>query len=648
MTRFPLRAQQCAIVFLLAFVTAITSPLLASTAAHSSLIVLLDSSGSMKKTDPGRLRVEAFQLLLALAKDGDRLALCEFGSGARDLSSGFVDVTTASRATLAADAASCGDGDANTDVVAALLHAGDLISKLSADERRAYPPVVLFLTDGRDDVPGVRSGRDGEIAAAAKSISEAGAKIYGLGLSRDADRNLFRLLETTSGGETFYAESSTDLLEGFFALSRAIAGRWLIAEMPANGAEIAVDVPQWATGLTVAWFSTSGAASGDLVVNDVAPSMKRPLYQFVSTSASGGSRFVVRVPRGPGKLVVDAQGELLLRADLPAAVVCGLPFAATVQIMWAQGAQLGAPLFLQRATSQLHVARAGIAGVNCELYDDGGHGDKAPRDGMFGANILVSTEGATTYELKTGAPFSPALSASGSLMVLAEPVRVRTQGFVPRLIGATLGRSAVITVENLTDVPFSVSLSEDGNAAPGAAAALLKPRGAATITLVTKPGLLAVRRVPASLHIGDLNRPVWTGGIALLPAGALPGVVLAALAALGLSFTFPRRTSRGFRLGINFLKSGESEPRVEMVAVRSDGYPDFVEIPAPFDHAVRILPISGVWRKGAYLSPADGVSIEFAKRRPPLSSKGYRIKNGSSWSVRAESSRATYTFYSKR
>jgi hypothetical protein len=154
--------------------------------------------------------------------------------------------------------------------------------------------------------------------------------------------------------------------------------------------------------------------------------------------------------------------------------------------------------------------------------------------------------------------------------------------------------------------------------------------------------------VSASFHVGDLTRPVWSGDLTLLPAGALPGAVVAILVALGLSFYFPRRTTQGFRLSINYQSAGESDPRVELVAVQPNGYPEFTGIPAPFDRAVRILPVSGIWRKGAYVVTAEGATIEFAKRRPPKSSRGYVIKNGSSWSIRAESSRATYTFYSKR
>lgn len=641
-------AQRCAVVILLFSLLSAAGPAWASSAAHSSIVVLLDASGSMKKTDPSRLRVEAFQLLLTLSKDGDRLALCEFGTGVRDLSKGFVDVTDVSRTSLAADAATCGSSDASTDVLTALRHAEKLVTSLTADERRAYPPVVIFLTDGRDDVLGVDASRESEIEAAARAIAQVGAKIYGLGLSRDADRNLFRRLEAATGGETFYAESSTDLLEGFFAVSRAIAGRWLIAEQAATGAEVPIAVPQWATGVTVAWFSTAGAVADELSVNGLAPAIKRPLYQLVSVDA-GESSLSVGVPRAAGKLIVDVQGELLLHADLPGTVVRGLPFACTVQIMCAQGAQLGSPLFLQRATSRLEIAHPGKTTESAfELYDDGAHGDKVARDGLFGANALDSGDGSASYELTTRVPFSPTLSTSGDITVMAEPMRVRTQGFVSQLIGATLGRGAELTVENLTDVPFSVSLMEDGKAATAGATISLAPRGSAKVMMASRPSLLAVRKVPASFHVGDLTRPVWAGDLALLPAGTLPGAFVVILAALGLSFYFPRRTTQGFRLSVNYQRAGESDPRVELVAVRPDGYPEFAGIPAPFDRAVRILPVSGIWRKGAYLVSAEGTTIEFAKRRPPKSARGYVIKNGSSWGVRAESSRATYTFYSKR
>lgn len=55
------------------------------TAAPPDLRVLIDVSGSMKKTDPNNLRVPAVKLLLNLAQDGSQLGIWMFDQGVKTL-----------------------------------------------------------------------------------------------------------------------------------------------------------------------------------------------------------------------------------------------------------------------------------------------------------------------------------------------------------------------------------------------------------------------------------------------------------------------------------------------------------------------------------------------------------------------------------
>lgn len=640
-------AQRCAVGLLLLTVVLASGSTLAAPASHSSLVVLLDASGSMRKTDPSGLRVEAFELLLALSKDGDRMALCEFGEGVRDLSGGFVDVGPATREKLASDAARCGNSDRSTDVLAALRHADDLVSKLTADERAAYPPVVLFLTDGRDDLPGSDPARNDEIDNAARAIAQAGARIYGLGLSRDADRTLFRRLELATGGETFYAASSTDLLEGFFSVSRALAGRWLVHEGESGGDRIHVEVPSWAKGVTVAWFASSGMASGDLTVNGAGPALRRPLYQLVSLEGFAGGNLDVRVPHGAGKLIVDARGELLLQAVLPGSVVRNLPFACSGQVMSAPGTTLGQPMFLERATSRLRLVHDGADITDAVLYDDGAHDDKAARDGMFGANALDAQAGAGTWELSVRAPFSPVLASAGKIEVLAEPVRVVPKGPMGAMVDAMLGRGAILTLESVVDVPLGVSLAEGGSGAPEPSRALA-PRAKISVSTNAKPPFIGSRSVPLALHVDGLVQPVWTGSVAIPGQATVYIVLLAVGVAAFVSTVLPQGSNSKFRVRASYKADFDADAISEMVALDRDGFPAYSEIPAPLSRAVRILPPNGIWDKSARLLLPNGDRPEFVGRRAPKAGNAYKLKNGMSWKIRSGASQAEYTFYSGR
>jgi len=54
-------------------------------AAKPDTRVLIDVSGSMKKTDPNNLRVPAVKLLINLAKDGSRFGVWNFGQQVNNL-----------------------------------------------------------------------------------------------------------------------------------------------------------------------------------------------------------------------------------------------------------------------------------------------------------------------------------------------------------------------------------------------------------------------------------------------------------------------------------------------------------------------------------------------------------------------------------
>lgn len=640
-------AQRCAVGLLLLIVIVAAGTARAAPASHSSLVVLLDASGSMRKTDPSGLRVEAFELLLALSKDGDRMALCEFGEGVRDLSGGFVDVSPATRGRLASDAARCGNSDRTTDVLAALRHADDLVSKLTADERAAYPPVVLFLTDGRDEVSGADPTRNDQIDSAARAIADAGARIYGLGLSRDADRNLFRRLEIATGGETFYAEASTDLLEGFFSVSRALAGRWLVYEGETGGEQVQVEMPSWAKGVTAAWFASSVAAPGDLTINGTGPTLRRPLYQLISREGSSGGNLDVRVPHGAGKLIVDARGELLLQAVLPGAVARNLPFSCSGQVMSAPGTTLGQPMFLERATSRLRLVHDGADITDAVLYDDGAHDDKAARDGMFGANALDAQAGAATWELSVRAPFSPVLATAGKIEVLTEPVRVVPKGPMGAMVDAMLGRGAILILESVVDVPLGVSLAEGGSGPPGPPRALA-PRAKISVSTNAKPPLLGSRSVPLALHVDGLVQPVWTGSVAIPGQATVYLVALAVAVAAFVSTMLPRGSNRRYRVRASYRADFDADAISEMVALDRDGFPAYLQIPAPLSRAVRILPPNGIWNKSARLLLPNGDKPEFVGRRAPKAGNAYKLKNGMSWKIRSGTAQAEYTFYSGR
>lgn len=106
------------------------------------MILLIDSSGSLKDTDPDDLRIVAAQAVLAFMTDDDHAAVVEFSSDARVLT-GFR--SGAEKAQLFDAAGRARKDGAFTDFRVGLAAAAELVADAPVSARK----VILLLTDGR-------------------------------------------------------------------------------------------------------------------------------------------------------------------------------------------------------------------------------------------------------------------------------------------------------------------------------------------------------------------------------------------------------------------------------------------------------------------------------------------------------------------
>ncbi|PNU18644.1 hypothetical protein C2E25_16615 [Geothermobacter hydrogeniphilus] len=162
--------------------------------AHS-IIVVVDSSGSMSSSDPKNLRREAVKRMIALAGEMDRIALIDFDSSAREVS-GFQllgDFNSSARRELR-NLAEHFDAGGGTDIGAGLKLAARLANNQSENL------AVILMTDGED--PEWNGEADG---------LPAGVPVHAIALSEAADRSRLSKLSAATGGVYQIAESSSDL-----------------------------------------------------------------------------------------------------------------------------------------------------------------------------------------------------------------------------------------------------------------------------------------------------------------------------------------------------------------------------------------------------------------------------------------------------
>jgi Mg-chelatase subunit ChlD len=164
------------------------------------VVIVMDSSGSMKQTDPLNLRITAAKLFVTLLSPTDRSAVVSFSDKADTL----IPLTSAGGRENIARLEKSLDGvtstGAHTNLHAALLAALDAFPK---DIKSPPPRAVILMSDGRMDTG--KPAEDDRLTAAIRSdlyarFDQAGVKLYTIAFTKESDTALLsEMAEKTSG-----------------------------------------------------------------------------------------------------------------------------------------------------------------------------------------------------------------------------------------------------------------------------------------------------------------------------------------------------------------------------------------------------------------------------------------------------------------
>jgi Ca-activated chloride channel homolog len=186
-----------------------------------SIVVALDSSGSMKK-DAAGAQAAARAFVQALRPE-DRLALMTFADRiwfAHDLT------TERAWALDAIDQYTVKGGTALYDAVA-----GALIRLKRESGRR----VVVLVTDGRDENnAGTGPGSTRPLADVLELLHESDATVFAIGLGAKADTQVLQELAAKSGGEAYFPQDASELEQHFRRIVENLRRRYVISYTSTN------------------------------------------------------------------------------------------------------------------------------------------------------------------------------------------------------------------------------------------------------------------------------------------------------------------------------------------------------------------------------------------------------------------------------
>ncbi len=172
------------------------------------VVLVMDTSGSMKKTDPLSLRIPAAKLFMALLKKHDRAAVIGFSENAETLISLTPLDSSDNKEKLFSAADKISSTGKYTNLHDALLKGMEVLAQGSRKNRKQ---IIVLMSDGMMDVG--NADEDRKLVEKMRStlsarLEEKNVKAYTVAFTEQSDRKLLGKISKRSGG--FYNLAMTD------------------------------------------------------------------------------------------------------------------------------------------------------------------------------------------------------------------------------------------------------------------------------------------------------------------------------------------------------------------------------------------------------------------------------------------------------
>jgi hypothetical protein len=194
------------------------------------VVLVLDASGSMLKTDPKNLRYEGTKLLLSFLGDGDRISLISFAESAkvvRDLS----PVSRSTSGQILSQAEHIQPLGPYSDISEGIKLAKAV---LDASPRPGAQRVIILLSDGRmepDPAVSPAFARTLELVHdVLPELKTKETKVFTLAFSDQADRAFLGEVSAATDGLTWFTATAEDIHKSFADLFLAIKRPQVVAQ----------------------------------------------------------------------------------------------------------------------------------------------------------------------------------------------------------------------------------------------------------------------------------------------------------------------------------------------------------------------------------------------------------------------------------
>lgn len=366
--------------------------------------VLIDVSGSMKKTDPNNLRVPAVKLLLNLAKNDSRLGLWLFGENVAAL---------VPPARVTADWKKTAAGKANAIHSRGLFtHIGAALDAATQGQTQPDPRwerSIVLLSDGMVDIakdPAVNAREKKRILEEVlPKLKAAGIRVRTLALSDQADQEFLRALALATGGSFLVARNADELLKAFVETADKVN---LPEQVPLEGDTFAID--ETVQEFTVLIFRKPGGRPTELRAPDGQRFSLRqgsrnvswfadPLYDLVTIYNPMPGKWKVEGDLDPSNRVTVVSDLQLTVQGLPDGVLEGEKINMLLQLE-ERGRVIANPNFLELMDITFSQQTSSGDTFEGKLSRNPDGTPNIPADGIYSAKLgRTLTEGEHTFSV---------------------------------------------------------------------------------------------------------------------------------------------------------------------------------------------------------------------------------------------------------
>ncbi|MBP1864628.1 Mg-chelatase subunit ChlD [Clostridium tetanomorphum] len=182
----------------------------AEISSNLDVIFVLDASGSMKKSDPEDIRIEAIKMFLDMAQTkGNKVGLVAYSDNiVREHNLNNIDSDN-DKNRIKNMASNIPFGQ-KTDTGAGLLEG---VKLLDSEHNKSHRPVIVLLSDGKNDPLRNNSESLNDLNKAIDICKEKGYPVYTIGLNYDGTVDKAQLSQISTGtkGKNYITNSAADI-----------------------------------------------------------------------------------------------------------------------------------------------------------------------------------------------------------------------------------------------------------------------------------------------------------------------------------------------------------------------------------------------------------------------------------------------------